>query len=130
MIAEQLADYLSQTYSNVFENYQPDTPDTLIVVNDEGAPIEDVSQIYGVDNFGAQVIVRSQNQRAARDITNAIYADLVGKYNYTLSEGGYLIQMTTVSTMPSPIKMDDKNRHEFTVHFIFRVTNKTAERTY
>ena len=130
MIAEQLADYLSQTYSNVFENYQPDTPDALIVVNDESAPIEDVSQIYGVDNFGAQVIVRDLDQRTARNKTNDIYADLVGKYDYTLSEGGYLIQVTTVSTMPSPIGMDDKNRHEFTVHFIFRVTNQTSERTY
>ena len=130
MIAEQLADYLSQTYSSVFENYQPDTPDSVIVVNDESAPIEAVSQNYGVDNFGAQVIIRESDQRTARNKANAIYADLVGKYNYTLSEGGYLIQMTTVSTMPSPIGMDDKNRHEFTVHFIFRVTNKTPERTY
>jgi hypothetical protein len=134
MISEEIIDYLAANSigvkgTSLFMGFMPDSPDNVVVVRDESAPLIPESQAYNVDASGIQILVRNQNQVTARNTTFSIHNLIAGFTNDTFVTGGKGIVHTDITTTPSYIGPDDRNRHTWTVHYAFRIGNITQNRT-
>jgi hypothetical protein len=122
MIATEIAAYLTAngytTSSAVTVDYQPDSPDNLLTLHNESAPVLPESHALAVDLCGLQVLVRNESNSAARAKAIAIHKELVG-LSGVLS--GQSVTDFYVVTSPAPIGRDSKNRAEWSAHYSYRL---------
>ncbi len=122
MIATEISTYLISkgyvTSSTVTVDYQPDSPDNLVTLNNESVPVLPESQSLAVDLCGLHVLVRDASNSAARAKAIAIHKELVG-LSGTLS--GQSVTDFYVVTNPASISRDSKNRAEWSAHYTYRL---------
>lgn len=97
------------------------TDDTALrwCLYDESAPVSDDSQGYAVEQWGVKVQVRGAAYAASRDLMMRIHARLAG-WSGQLPSGGPLVHQTFIMTSPTYIGRDEKERHEWTAHYMAR----------
>ena len=122
MIATEIANYLivkgHANSSTITVDYQPDSPDNLVTLYNETAPVLPESHSLAVDLCGLQVLVRNTSNSAARAKAIAIHKELVG-----LSESlsGQTVSDLYIVTSPGFIGRDTKNRAEWSAHYSYRL---------
>ncbi len=126
MIAEELALYLQANGhgtqgTDLFLNFQPDSPDNCVVVYDETAPTPEESHALSVDQFGVQIIVRNVVGTTARNNLGNIHKELAGFGGSPFVAGGSEAHALFIVTAPVSIGLDDKGRAEWTAHYRVRV---------
>ncbi len=126
MIAEELALYLQARghgtqNTDLFLNFQPDSPDECITIYDETAPALEESHALSVDQFGVQIIARGTISTAVRDKLMEIHRDLAGFGGEGFVAGGSVVHALFITSPPTSIGMDDKGRAEWTAHYHMRV---------
>ncbi len=126
MIAEELALYLQARGHgtqavDLFLNFQPDSPDDCVTVEDETAPVLEESHALAVDQFGVKVIVRDTNGTNARSKLMNIHKDLAGFGGAPFIAGGSMVGALFIVTSPTSIGLDDKGRTEWVAHYRMRV---------
>jgi len=103
----------------------PDTDNLRWCLYDESAPVSDDSQGFAVEQWGVKVHVRGAAYAASRDLTMRIHALLAG-WSGTLPTGGPIVHQTFIMTSPSYIGRDEKERHEWTAHYMMRCEGATG----
>jgi len=123
MIGDEVTEYLeSKGFENIWHNWVPDVDDTIIVIEDEAAPVLVDSVGFNVDQSGIKVLVRGLDSVQTYDLLKSIWNVMVGFYGDM--EG---VQVTQISPQqyPSYVDTDDRQRSTYTAHFIARFTNDT-----
>lgn len=106
--------------TNLFWDFEPDSPDNIITVIDEEGPTIPEADSLKVDIFGIQIIVRNDNKSIARNISQAIHKMIVGFGGESLINGGDIVSYITINTPPTSIGKDDKNRNKYSSHYNIR----------
>ncbi|MEN8907896.1 MAG: minor capsid protein [Clostridiales bacterium] len=125
MIANDIVTYLDSRgiavkNTNLFLNFQKDSPDNCITVYDESAPVLPESSCLAVDNYGIQVLVRNASSVSAAATIKEIHNILAGFGGGSFVTGNDIVSYMTVVNSPYFIGLDSKNRHEWTTHYIAR----------
>lgn len=126
MIGDDVVNYLNNRGigtkgTDLFLNFQPNSPDTCITIYDETAPTLPESSCLTVDNLGIQVLVRNEDDVLCKNKSKEIHKILAGFGGESLVNGGDIVSYVTVNTSPASIGIDKVNRHEWSSHYIFRV---------
>lgn len=124
MISLEIADYLQSKSlgtvgTDIFYDYLPPSPDTLTVVYDTGGYEGHRKLAY--DNPTIQIRTRAiagpTSVLTAYNRALAIYNELQGLSNVTLSSGTRLINSYGIQSAPTALDKDAENRAEFTINF-------------
>ena len=126
MIANDIVTYLDTRgtaikNTNLFLNFQKDSPDNCVTIYDESVPALPESSCLDVDNQGIQVLVRNTSSVAASELIATIHKILAGFGGSSFVTGGNIVSYMTVQNSPFFLQVDSKNRHEWTAHYIARV---------
>jgi hypothetical protein len=121
LIIDDILDGEVGTYgTDLFLGFQPEAPDSQIVVFEETAPVLDESQGFNIDSIGIQLISRDKDYETAKANLKAAHL-LIAGYRGTLSDGTK-VRETYIVTPPSSIGSDKRNRKEFTAHYKMNYT--------
>ena len=134
MIADNFIDWLElkgfgTVGTNLFDNFQPDSPDNLISTYDVNAPAISESSSLSVDQYAIQVIVRNTSKELAKYIIKDIHKKFMG-FSGRLIENGELISMVFNDTPPYSIGKDENGRHEYSAFYRFRVVTDASDNDY
>ena len=134
MIADNFTDWLElkgfgTVGTNLFDNFQPDSPDNLISTYDVNAPAISESSSLSVDQYAIQVIVRNTSKELAKYIIKDIHKKFMG-FSGRLIENGELISMVFNDTPPYSIGKDENGRHEYSAFYRFRVVTDASDNDY
>lgn len=122
MIGEQLINHLDSAGlgtkgTDLFLGYKPEAPNAVSVAYEETAPSIAESEAFNIDSVGIQIVTRADSYIEARDNINAIHKALAGYTGKTFTGGSNAIRSTRITTPPSSIGTDEKDRFEWTVHY-------------
>ena len=134
MIADNFIDWLELkgfgiVGTNLFDNFQPDSPDNLISTYDVNAPAISESSSLSVDQYAIQVIVRNTSKELAKYIIKDLHKKFMG-FSGRLIENGELISMVFNDTPPYSIGKDENGRHEYSAFYRFRVVTDASDNDY
>lgn len=129
MIADEVLSYienegLGTSGTDLFLGFQPDETDDCVTFYDETAPVAPESNAIATDQFGVQIIVRNSSYSTARDLMMAIHRKIIGFGGEKLVSGGHDVGSCFILSSPASIGRDDKNRNEWSVHYVFRVESE------
>lgn len=125
MIGTQVVDYLHAQNlgtkgTNLFLGFMPDQPDDCTAVYEETAPVLTEMSAYGVDAVGIQITARAKNYIDARTRLYNVHLKIAG-FTGLFATGGYRVSQFIITSPPSSIGRDEKNRGEWTVHYAARI---------
>lgn len=136
-VARHLDDHLAavdydEAGGNTFINEMPSTPDDAISVSDSGGFAQPSKA--PTDLPTVQIRVRGgRDPRPSRVLAEAISGELACLDHVTLDDGGddevFVVGCTPLQSAPSPLGLDENQRHEWTQNFAFRVHAPTVHRT-
>jgi len=134
MIADDFTDWLElkgfgTVGTNLFDNFQPDSPDNLISTYDVNAPSISESSSLSVDQYAIQVIVRNTAKSSAKNIIMSIHKKFMG-FSGRLITNGALISMVFNDTPPYSIGKDENGRHEYSAFYRMRVVTDASGNDY
>jgi hypothetical protein len=134
MIADNFTDWLElkgfgMVGTNLFDNFQPDSPDNLISTYDVNAPSISESSSLSVDQYAIQIIVRNTAKAAAKENLMNIHKKFMG-FSGRLVSGGELISMVFNDTPPYSIGKDENGRHEYSAFYRMRVVTDASDNDY
>lgn len=127
MIGDEFAKYLeSEGFgvlgTDIFHNFQPDSPDNCITTYNINAPVLAESSSLSVDNCCVQVMVRNKNEELSKTILRNIHLNFIGFGGEKLVPSSNMtITESAVDTNPYSIGKDEKGRNECTVTYRLRV---------
>lgn len=110
--------------TNLFDTFQPESPDNCITAFDVDSPGLSESSSLKVDMFGLEVIVRNSNTANGKVIAKNIHKAFMGFGGKSLVSGGDTISMVFIDQSPRGMGKDDKGRSEFTVVYDCRVQSR------
>lgn len=134
MIADNFTDWLElkgfgTVGTNLFDNFQPDSPDNLISTYDVNAPAISESSSLSVDQYAIQIVIRNTSKELAKYIIKDIHKKFMG-FSGRLIENGELISMVFNDTPPYSIGKDEHGRHEYSAFYRFRVVTDASDNDY
>ena len=134
MIADNFTDWLELkgfgiVGTNLFDNFQPDSPDNLISTYDVNAPAISESSSLSVDQYAIQIVIRNTSKELAKYIIKDIHKKFMG-FSGRLIENGELISMVFNDTPPYSIGKDEHGRHEYSAFYRFRVVTDASDNDY
>ena len=120
MISAGIATYLSDKglgvlNTDLFVRTMPDTPNNCITVYDEPGVVLNQNHYDNSDSFGTMIKVRG-SYAYVKDKILAIHRHVAGLGELWLDDM-YLLD-TRIQTAPASIGNDDKDRAEYTVHYL------------
>lgn len=132
MVGESLTAYLEDEgigtkADDLWLGSQPESPDDCVTVYDETAPVLDESQAFTIDTGGVQVLIRNTNYLDAKNKAKEIHQKVSGFRLDSFSEDGPWIRQTHIVTPPSSIGKDEKDRHEWSIHYSFEYLSEDNE---
>lgn len=74
-----------------------------------------------VNTEGIHILIRNQSYLAASAKAQEIHG-LLADFAGVLAPDAPFVAMTTITTQPTPIGKDDKDYHEFSIHYAMRYT--------
>ena len=107
--------------TDLFDNFQPLSPDNCITAYDVDAPEIDESSSLKIDQLGLQVITRNASKALAKTISMNIHKAFIGFGGEPLVNDGDIISATFVDQPPRNIGKDEKNRTEYSVTYNYRL---------
>lgn len=110
--------------TNLFDTFQPESPDNCVTAYDVDSPALSESSSLKVDMFGLEVIVRNSNTANGKAIAKNIHKAFMGFGGEPLISGGDTISMIYTDQSPRGMGKDDKGRSEFTVVYDCRVQSR------
>lgn len=129
-IGRQYRQYLlSEGFTDVYLNYMPESPDEVICVFDEAAPVLTVSEGLNAEQSGIEVLVRSDNPGNAEQTIEDIHDVTIGFRNATFEAGGRHIVATYLNQEPSYVDRDSESRVMWSAHYVVRNINETQFRS-
>ena len=132
MVGESLIAYLAAEGigilgSTLWLGSQPDSPDNCITIYEESAPTLDESHAFNIDTAGIQVLVRNTNYLAAKNKAGEVHQKVSGFRMDKFSATGPWIRQTHIVTAPASIGQDERDRHEWTIHYTFEYLSEGNE---
>ena len=126
MIADNFIEWLEEegfgvVGTDLFDNFQPLSPDNCVTAFDVNAPQIDESSSLSVDLFGLQVITRNSSKAAAKELAYNIHKYFMGFGGTPLITGGSIISAVFIDQPPENLGKDEKNRTEYAVTYNCRV---------
>ena len=109
----------SLNQSNLFGNYYPDTPDTIVSVIDLGGLPP--SKYATTRDKKIEIKLRSNSYSESVELGNKIFELFHSKENYTL--GDFFITTSYADTDLAYLYQDSKNRREFSLELVFQYKN-------
>ena len=106
--------------TDLFLNFQPDSPDNCITIYDVNAPIIDESNCLSVDNFGIQILVRNTVSETAKTLLKNINKKIIGFSGYFYGTTNF-VSNVNIGTNPAGIGKDQSNRQEYSAIYYCRV---------
>jgi hypothetical protein len=126
MLSEYFTAYLAANGQgtagiDLFTASQPDhaVAANCVTIYDESAitPLE--SNNCPVDTSGVHVLIRNSSYVTGRNKANTIHG-LMAAYAGVPSAGAPTVVMTNTTTQPTHIGKDEKDYHEFSIHYAMR----------
>lgn len=126
MLLEEIAKHIEANIislamnQNLFGNYYPDSPDSIVSIIDSGGLPPDIYSTQIREKI-IEIKIRSSNYADGVDIGQKVMNLFHSKENYAL--GDFFILGSRAYTELSYLYEDSKNRKEFSVELAFEFTN-------
>ena len=109
--------------TDLFTASQPDhaVAGDCVTVYGESAATPAVANSCLVNTEGIHILIRNKSYLTASATAQTIHG-LLADFAGTLATDAPIVVMTTITTQPTPIGKDEKDYHEFTIHYAMRYT--------
>lgn len=106
--------------TNIFHNFQPDSPDNCITVYDISSPSLSESSSLSVDQSGIKIIIRNSDADTCQSTLENIHYKFAGIGNCSLTDERKITR-TEIDLNPYCLGKDSKGRTEWVVSYNMRV---------